>query len=474
MANLVGTATWQDLQKAQHERAFVVAGAMKADLLEDLSKAVLKAADEGKGLEEFRRQFREIVQTRGWHGWTGEGTAKGEAWRTRVIYQTNMATSYASGRMAQLRDGKFSIWVYKHGNAKDPRIQHLAWDGVALPPDHPFWETHAPPNGWGCTCRIRGANSDAGVRRAGGDPGKRLPDGWDAISPKTGAPVGIDKGWDYKVGAAAADDLAQLVARKAADLPTPLAKDLTAEVAPVIGKLATVSPTTPEEAITAGRKLVADLRAGNAPLAADLDEGRFTRAASALRADLHRLLSQAEGFGAKKIKVVRGTSAQARSVMQDVAKMLPGSWVQKGNAEPIGVKIQQSWHRGGYRPKTSDAPARIATSASSTAVHEYLHHLQFTMPELDQLFREIHRRRTVGESLTEIYVNSGEMARRDGYYDAYQGKEYPGFGPLEVLTMALQPLLGSDEKSLTMLKEMMERDPEMLEFALGMLFYWRP
>ena len=26
-----------------------------------------------------------LVEKNGWHGWTGEGTAKGEAWRTRVL-----------------------------------------------------------------------------------------------------------------------------------------------------------------------------------------------------------------------------------------------------------------------------------------------------------------------------------------------------------------------------------------------------
>lgn len=205
MRNKVGTAKWDDLQKAQHEYAFVVAGVTKAEILDDFEKAILKAG-RGSGFDEFKKDFRKIVETRGWHGWTGEGTAKGEDWRMRVIYRTNMATSYAAGRMAQLVDGGFSIWVYKHGNAKEPRLQHLAWDGVALPPDHPFWQTHAPPNGWGCTCRIRGANTTAGVKRAGGDPNKLLPEGWEAVDPKSGAPVGIDKGWDYAVGASSAND----------------------------------------------------------------------------------------------------------------------------------------------------------------------------------------------------------------------------------------------------------------------------
>lgn len=221
LANQVGTAAWDDLIKSQHDRAFVVAGAMKADLLADLGRAVEKAIGEHRSIEKFREEFRQIVADRGWHGWTGEGTAKGEAWRTKVIYRTNMATSYAAGRFAQLKAAGYKFWVYKHGNALEPRLQHLAWDGVALPPDHPFWETHAPPNGWGCTCRIRGADSERGIKRAGGDPAKTLPDGWDATNAKTGEPDGIDKGWGYAPGASAADEI-QTIAEKLPKWPAPI------------------------------------------------------------------------------------------------------------------------------------------------------------------------------------------------------------------------------------------------------------
>ena len=210
MANLVGTVKWDDLVHAQHDRAFMVAGAMKADLLDDLAKAVLRSIEEGTGLEAFRKDFRSIVEKHGWHGWTGEGTAKGEAWRTRVIYRTNMATSYAAGRMAQLVAGKFAYWVYFHGNSKEPRHQHLAWDGIALPPDHPFWKTHYPPNGWGCSCYASGARTAAGVKRLGGNPDKPLPDGWQAMDPRTGTEVGISKGWGYAPGASVAQDVVAL------------------------------------------------------------------------------------------------------------------------------------------------------------------------------------------------------------------------------------------------------------------------
>ena len=229
LRNLMPSATWEQIDRAEHERAFMVAGALKADLLADLAAAVDRAQSQGGTLESFRKDFRAIVEQRGWHGWTGEGTKGGEAWRTKVIYKTNMATSWAAGNMAQLVDLKYKFWVYRHGGSLDPRIQHLAWDGVALPPDHPFWLQHAPPNGWGCSCRIRGADNDAGIRRAGGDPNKQLPDGWQATDPRTGGQVGIDKGWNYKVGAGVAAEI-NAMTEKTVHWPYEIAKAYMADV----------------------------------------------------------------------------------------------------------------------------------------------------------------------------------------------------------------------------------------------------
>jgi hypothetical protein len=226
LGDLVPTSRWDDISRHQHDRAFMVAGALKADLLADLAAAVDKAISQGTTLDEFRRDFRALVEKNGWHGWTGEGTAKGEAWRTKVIYRTNLATSYAAGRRAQLVEGDYAFWVYRHGGSLEPRLHHLAWDGVALPPDHPFWATHSPPNGWGCSCRVFGARSEAGIKRVGGIPGKELPDDWLSADPRTGAPKGIDKGWDYAPGASATGDINAALTAKQGKLPAPLAQGL--------------------------------------------------------------------------------------------------------------------------------------------------------------------------------------------------------------------------------------------------------
>ena len=40
--------------------------------------------------------------------------------------------------------------MYDAVNDSRTRPQHLEWDGLVLPVDHPFWQTHGSPNelGW--------------------------------------------------------------------------------------------------------------------------------------------------------------------------------------------------------------------------------------------------------------------------------------------------------------------------------------
>ena len=205
LADLRDTAVWTDLWQAEHDRAFMVAGATKAGILNDLAAAVDKAIAQGTGYDAFKKDFRKIIAEKGWLlSPAGQGKDGKGAWRARLIYRTNMSTSYAAGRMAQLVAANYPFWVYRHGASLEPREQHLAWDGLILPPDHPFWATHAPPNGWGCSCYVVGARSMTAAKILGGKPDLKLPDNWQATDPRTGAPIGIDKGWAYAPGASVA------------------------------------------------------------------------------------------------------------------------------------------------------------------------------------------------------------------------------------------------------------------------------
>ncbi len=337
LGNLVPTATWTDLIHAQHDRAFVVAGAMKADLLADLGAAVQKSIENGTSLQEFRRDFRRIVEKHGWHGWTGEGTKAGEAWRTRVIYKTNMATAYAAGRMAQLVAANYPLWVYRHGGSLEPRIQHLGWDGLILPPDHPFWITHAPPNGWGCSCYVLGARSERGAVRLGGKPGLKLPANWAAPDPRTGVPSGIDKGWAYAPGRSVAEDIIRAIGPKSATLPQPLGADLAATAEAVVR-----APTEAEmaKALKSGLKwddgMTSDVRALYAKaglteisLAEAMVVNAYTGPGAFILNQVARMMAAGEDVPpprARLVEVLRATLAKLKPVEAVTARgiALPG------------------------------------------------------------------------------------------------------------------------------------------------------
>jgi hypothetical protein len=224
---------YDDIIKSAHDHAFIVAGATKADLLNDLRTAVDKSIAEGKSIQWFRKEFSAIVQKHGWEGWTGSDTAAGRDWRTRVIYNTNLSASYAAGRYAQLTDPDLlksrPYWKYVHNDTvRHPRPLHQSWSGMVLRYDDPFWKTHFPPNGWGCRCRITAVTASDYKGYPAPDDGTYIykdRSGVNHVLPK-----GIDYGWDYSPGASIHQQMQGFINSKAASLPTPLATAFKADV----------------------------------------------------------------------------------------------------------------------------------------------------------------------------------------------------------------------------------------------------
>lgn len=207
------TTTWKDLWRDMHARAFVTAGGTKSDFLADMRDAVDQAISQGTTLEEFRRDFDDIV---GRHGWQYKG---GRAWRSALIYQTNLSTAYAAGHWQAMTDPDVlaarPYLRYVASSAAHPRPEHMAWYNIVLPADHPWWQTHYPPNGWGCQCgavsqSAREVEKLTEEEADGPHPISTTapPDQtYEWTDKETGevhqVPVGIDPGWDYNVGRAA-------------------------------------------------------------------------------------------------------------------------------------------------------------------------------------------------------------------------------------------------------------------------------
>jgi uncharacterized protein with gpF-like domain len=196
---------WTDVMDEAHSHGFAVAGAASKALVEDFRQAVDKAISQGTGMAEFRKDFDQIVKT---HGWSHTGNA---GWRARVIYETNLTTAFSAGRYAQLTEpdilAAFPYWQYNHTACANPRLQHLAWDGLVLAADDAFWASCYPPNGWGCRCYVTPV-SRGQLRRMGKSGPDTAPQlqTRDWLNKRTGEvtqiPVGIDPGFNYNPGQA--------------------------------------------------------------------------------------------------------------------------------------------------------------------------------------------------------------------------------------------------------------------------------
>lgn len=200
------TDAWTDVYGAEHDNEFMVAGANRDDLLADFRQAIERAIAEGRSLADFRTDFASIVAR---YGWSYNG---GFEWRSRVIYETNLRSSYMAGRYQQLMAMRDShpYWEYVHSDAvEEPREEHLAWDGMVLRWDDPWWVAHFPINAWGCQCGVI-ARTEDDLKRMGKDGpdtappvrfvertiGQRSPGG-----PRTVfVPEGIDPGFEHTPG----------------------------------------------------------------------------------------------------------------------------------------------------------------------------------------------------------------------------------------------------------------------------------
>lgn len=215
----VPTDTFADVQGEAHDKSFMVAGAAKADVLESFRKAVDEAEVTGITLHEFKKRFDDIIAQTGWEYY---GTRN---WRAWLIYDTNLRQAYHAGRERQMANPELRkrrpYGLYRHGGSKEPREQHLAWDNKVVPLDDPWWQTHTPQNGYGCSCK-KFMLSERDVKRRGltVQNGTDMPfSGTYTYQSPTGVtydvPNGIDPGFDYRPGGKDADKLREMLLAKA-------------------------------------------------------------------------------------------------------------------------------------------------------------------------------------------------------------------------------------------------------------------
>lgn len=195
------TRVWTDAMHGDHDRSFVVAGVTDMAMLEEFHAAVIEGA-RSYDIKAFAAEFDRLVETYGW-GYKG-----GRNWRIRTIFETNIRTSYMAGRLKQMRDPDMvklrPYWMYVHADSRvplNPRELHVAWDGMVLMWDDPWWDIYFPPNDWKCSCGVHSLSASQLRRlgKTGPDPAPeiiRAPYTHEASGETVQLPEGVGYGWD--------------------------------------------------------------------------------------------------------------------------------------------------------------------------------------------------------------------------------------------------------------------------------------
>lgn len=156
---------YRDVWRGQHAASFVVAKAMRDDVLALIREEMTAAMADGRGLKAFQEGIAPKLEKAGWWGRdvmvdpvTGEEkeVQLGSMNRLRTIFDTNMRTSMAAGRWARIQRNKaaFPYLRYVQVDRPSKRPAHARFNGLVRPVDDPIWERIYPPNGWFCACSV--------------------------------------------------------------------------------------------------------------------------------------------------------------------------------------------------------------------------------------------------------------------------------------------------------------------------------
>ncbi len=215
--DLKPTVRWSEMMHEQHAVAFTVAKIAKLDLLRSVQASLDSVIREGGTFEGWKASILPELRKTGWWGrvqnkaltGTDEPIIVNER-RLRTIFDTNTRMSLAAGHWQRIQRQKkqFPYLRYLPSTSEHKRPLHKEWYGVILPVDHPWWQTHFPPNGWGCKCHFEQV-TEARMRRMGWKvtPDDQIPDGPPRLFTPAGGetisvPADIDPGFSYNPGTA--------------------------------------------------------------------------------------------------------------------------------------------------------------------------------------------------------------------------------------------------------------------------------
>ena len=142
------SAEFLKLRYEARQRALTVASASRLDQVNDVLKGITRALEKGESFEKFKRGLSDkLVQSYGKRGYALE-----------AIFRTNVQGAYSAARWrgANRPENKEARPIGKFNALEDGRLCPTCadCDGVTLPLDDDWWQSHQPLLHTSCRCEI--------------------------------------------------------------------------------------------------------------------------------------------------------------------------------------------------------------------------------------------------------------------------------------------------------------------------------
>lgn len=166
---------FRDLDEAERQRAFWVAGVTQAQPLQEVFDAIDRAIRDGTTLEDFKAEVGAQLE----EAWGGPDSN-----RIETVFRTNVMTAYNAARHEifqepAVKEERPYLQFHAVGDSRTSDICE-ALDGVVLPADDGFWHSHTPPLHFNCRSVLvsltKEEGHDEGVTSGRPDTGDARPD----------------------------------------------------------------------------------------------------------------------------------------------------------------------------------------------------------------------------------------------------------------------------------------------------------
>lgn len=132
-------------------RVFTVTGIEGANALQRI-RDTIAALPAGENFDDVKKSLVDELDP-----YLGDGADR----RAELLLRTHGFQAFQSANWQVAQDDEDTTHIQYLATEDDHvRDSHLALNGLILPKDDPFWDTHTPPWEWGCRCRIRPMNPD--------------------------------------------------------------------------------------------------------------------------------------------------------------------------------------------------------------------------------------------------------------------------------------------------------------------------